>query len=85
VDVPKAHGYYRGINITPVVERAFEKITTTMPTRPSEATSAPHSSPTEKVETVPMLSCQFSIGSTATWITRIVKQAKVDGGLENDA
>ena len=45
-----------------------------MPTRPSETTSAPHSSPTEKVETVPLLSCQFSIGSTATWITRIVKQ-----------
>ena len=28
----------------------------------------------QKVETVPMLSCQFNIGPTATWITRIVKQ-----------
>ena len=26
VDVPKAHGDYRGINITPVIARAFEKI-----------------------------------------------------------
>ena len=46
-----------------------------MPMRQLKATSAPHSSPTEKVETVPMLSCPFNIGSTATWIlTWIVKQ-----------
>ena len=38
-----------------------------MPTRPLKATSAPDSSPTEKVETVPMLSCQFNIGLTATF------------------
>ena len=37
-----------------------------MPARPLKATSSPHSSPTEKVETVPMLSCQFNIGSTAS-------------------
>ena len=45
-----------------------------MPARQLKATSAPHSLPTEKLETVPMLSCQFNIGSSATWITRIVKQ-----------
>ena len=26
MDVPKAHGDYRGINITPFIARAFEKI-----------------------------------------------------------
>ena len=39
-----------------------------MPVRPLKAMSAPDSLPTEKVETVAILSCQFNVGSTATFI-----------------
>ena len=73
VDVPKVHGDYCGINVTSVQPDSCYRVsrklcTTAMPVRPLKATSAPDSLSTEKVETVLILSCQFNVGSTATFI-----------------
>ena len=75
VDVPKAHGDYRDINMTPVIARVFEKIDgAPLHARKTIKSHLSTLQFAEKVGTVLMLSCQLNMGSTATWRTRMVKQ-----------